>query len=72
MALLFHILPGYIDSPTASSAYKDLISYIRTTTPGAAKLPFTNLAEFRALVPPDQVFGLASHTSKWIVSLLKA
>ena len=50
MALLFHILPGYIDSPTASAAYKDLISYIRKTTPGVGKLPFTNLTELRALV----------------------
>ena len=73
MALLFHILPGYIDSPTASSAYKDLISYIRTTTPGAAKLPFTNLDEFRALVVSGIKYsGWRVHTSKWIVSLLKA
>lgn len=73
MALLFHILPGYIDSPTASDAYKDLISYIRTTTPGAAKLPFTNLAEFREVVKAGIPYsGWKVNTSKWIVSMLKA
>ncbi len=73
MALLFHILPGYIDSPTASDAYKDLISYIRKTTPGVSKLPFTNLTELRALVAAGVKYsGWKIHTSKWIVSLLKA
>ena len=73
MALLFHILPGYIDSPTASAAYKDLISYIRKTTPGVGKLPFTNLSELRALVAAGVKYsGWKVNTSKWIVSTLKA
>lgn len=73
MALLYHYLPGYIDSPTNSADYKDLISYIRKTTPGTAKLPFTNLAEFRELVKAGVPYsGWRLHTSKWIVSLLKA
>jgi len=73
MALLYHYLPGYIDSPTASADYKDLINYIRKTTPGAGQLPFTNLAEFRALAAAGIKYsGWRVHTSKWIVSLLKA
>jgi len=73
MALLFQYLPGYIDSPTNTADYKDLISYIRKTTPGAAKLPFTNLAEFRALAAAGIPYsGWRVNTSKWIVSLLKA
>ncbi|MDD3073871.1 MAG: formate dehydrogenase-N subunit alpha [Syntrophomonas sp.] len=73
MALLYQYLPAYIDSPVASDDYKDLISYIRKTTPGAAKLPFNNLEEFRALVQGGiKNSGWRVHTSKWIVSLLKA
>ncbi len=73
MALLYHIIPGYIDSPTISSDNKDLISFIRKVTPGAAKLPFTNLEELRPLVKegfPNS--GWKIHTSKWVVSMLKA
>lgn len=73
MALLFHIIPGYIDSPMNTPAHKDLISFIRAVTPGAAKLPFTNLEEFRELVKagfPNS--GWKIHTSKWVVSMLKA
>ena len=73
MALLYHILPGYIDSPTDSADYKDLISYIRKTTPGAGNLQFSNLKEFRALAASGiKHSGWRIHTSKWIVSLLKA
>ena len=73
MALLFHIIPGYIDSPMNNAANKDLISFTRAVTPGAAKLPFTNLEEFRELVKegfPNS--GWKINTSKWVVSLLKA
>ncbi len=73
MALLFHIIPGYIDSPISNAANKDLLSFIRAQTPGAAKLPFTNLEEFRALVKagfPNSGFKI--NTSKWVISLLKA
>ena len=73
MALLFHIIPGYIDSPMNTAANKDLLSFIRAQTPGAAKLPFTNLEEFRALVKagfPNSGFKI--NTSKWVISLLKA
>lgn len=73
MALLFHILPGYIDSPTNAEEYKDLLSYIRKTTPGAAKLSFSSLEEFRELVKAGIPYsGWRVNTSKWIVSLLKA
>ena len=37
MALLFQDYPGYIDSPTNTEDNKDLISFIRKVTPGAAK-----------------------------------
>lgn len=73
MALLFHIIPGYIDSPTNSSNHKDLISFIRSVTPGAAKLQFSTLDEFRELVKagfPNSGFKI--NTSKWVVSMLKA
>lgn len=73
MALLYHIIPGYISSPKNAAANKDLISYVRAITPGAAKLPFTNMDEFRALVKdgfPNS--GWKIHSSKWVVSLLKA
>lgn len=73
MALLFHIIPGYIDSPMNTDGHKDLISFIRSTTPGAGKLPFTNLEEFRELVKAGIPYsGWRVHTSKWVVSLLKA
>ena len=73
MALLFHIIPGYIDSPMNNAAHKDLLSFVKATTPGAAKLPATNLAEFRAAVAagiPNS--GFKVNTSKWVVSMLKA
>ncbi len=73
MALLFQYIPGYIDSPMNTPANKDLLSYIRAVTPGAAKLPFTSLPEFRELVKagfPNS--GWKINTSKWVVSLLKA
>lgn len=73
MALLFGNLPGYLDSPTNAASDKDLISFVRKITPGAAKLPFTNLEEFRELVKegfPNS--GWKIHSSKWLVSMLKA
>jgi len=73
MALLFHIIPGYIDSPTNNANNKDLLSFIRQTTPGAGKLSFNNLDEFRALVKagfPNSGFKI--NTSKWVISMLKA
>ena len=73
MALLFGNIPGYLDAPTNAAANKDLISFIRAITPGAAKLPFTNLEEFRPLVKegfPNS--GWKINTSKWVVSMLKA
>ncbi len=73
MALLYGNLPGYLDSPTNTAANKDLISFIRKITPGAAKLQFSNLEEFRALVKegfPNS--GWKINSSKWIVSMLKA
>jgi len=73
MALLYHIIPGYISSPMNSASNKNLLSYIRNITPGAAKLQFNNLEEFRALVKegfPNS--GWKIHSSKWVVSLLKA
>lgn len=73
MALLFGNLPGYLDSPTNTVADKDLLSFVRKITPGAAKLPFTNLEEFRGLVKegfPNS--GWKIHSSKWLVSMLKA
>lgn len=73
MALLFHILPAYIDSPTNTEDYKDLLAYIRKTTPGAAKLNFNSLEEFRELVKAGIPYSsFRVNTSKWIVSLLKA
>jgi formate dehydrogenase major subunit len=73
MALLYHIIPGYIDSPMNTPANKDLVSFIRAVTPGAANLSFNSLEEFRELVKagfPNS--GWKIHTSKWVVSLLKA
>lgn len=73
MALLFNNLPGYIDSPTNAPEYKDLTAYIKKATPGAAKLPATNLDELLPLL--DQgvpMSGFRINTSKWIISLLKA
>lgn len=73
MALLFHIIPGYIDSPTNGADNKDLLAYIRKATPGAGKLQFNTLEEFRELVKagfPNSGFKI--NTSKWMISLLKA
>ncbi len=73
MALLFGNLPGYLDSPTNSVSNKDLISYVKAVTPGAAKIPATNIDEFRAAVAagfPNSGFKI--NTSKWLVSTLKA
>ena len=73
MALLFHIIPGYIDSPTNGPDNKDLLAYIRKATPGAGKLQFDTLEEFRELVKagfPNSGFKI--NTSKWMISLLKA
>lgn len=73
MALLFHIIPGYIDSPMATANNKDLISYLKAVTPGAAKLPVNTLEELRAKVAegfPNSGFKI--NTSKWVVSMLKA
>ncbi len=73
MALLYHIIPGYIDSPTNGKNHKDLISFIRAITPGAANLPFNNLQEFRALVKEGIKYsGWRVNSSKWVVSMLKA
>lgn len=73
MALLFHIIPGYVDSPTNAVANKDLISFLKAVTPGAAKLPINTLEELRAKVKegfPNSGFKI--NTSKWVVSMLKA
>lgn len=73
MGLLFHTLPGYVDSPMNTANNKDLISFVRKITPGAAKLPFTNLEEFRPLAKegfPNS--GWKINSSKWVVSQLKA
>lgn len=72
-ALLFHIIPGYIDSPMNNAANKDLLAYLKAVTPGAAKLPAANMDEFRKAVTagiPNS--GYKINTSKWVVSLLKA
>ena len=72
MALLFDQFPGYIDS-APTNALKDLLSYAKANTPGAAKLPATNMDEFRAAVTagfPNSGFKI--NTSKWVVSTLKA
>jgi formate dehydrogenase major subunit len=56
-----------------NAAHKDLISFVRSVTPGAAKLPFTNLEELRELVKEGSPnSGWKIHSSKWVVSLLKA
>ncbi len=73
MALLFHIIPGYLDSPMNSVDNQDLLSYIRKSTPGAGKLDFNSLEEFRELTKagfPNS--GYKINVSKWMVSLLKA
>ena len=73
MALLFHIIPGYIDSPISNAANKDLLNFVKAVTPGAAKLPAASMAEFRAAVTagiPNS--GFKVNTSKWVVSMLKA
>lgn len=73
MALLFHIIPGYITSPTNAPNHKDLLAYVKKETPGAAKLPVNSLAEFRQAVKagfPNSGFKI--NTSKWVVSMLKA
>lgn len=73
MALLFHIIPGYIDSPTNAPTNKNLLSYLKAVTPGAAKLPAATMAEFREAVAkgiPNS--GFKVNTSKWVVSMLKA
>ncbi len=73
MALLFHIIPGYIDSPMNTAANKDLLSFLKTVTPGAARLPAATMEEFRAAVKagiPNSGFKI--NTSKWVVSMLKA
>ncbi len=73
MALLFHIIPGYIGSPTNAASYKNLVGYCKSETPGAAKLPATTMDEFRAAVAagiPNS--GYKINLSKWMVSLLKA
>mgnify|MGYP000872481653 CR=1 FL=1 len=73
MALLYHLIPGYINSPSNAPSNKKLIDYIRSVTPGSAKLQFSNLAEFRELVKagfPNS--GWKINSSKWIVSMLKA
>ena len=73
MALLYHLIPGYIASPSNTASNKDLLGYIRSVTPGAAKLQFSNLSEFRELVKagfPNS--GWKINSSKWIVSMLKA
>jgi len=73
MALLFHIIPGYIDSPVNTAANKDLLNFVKAVTPGAAKVPATTLEEFRAAVAagiPNSGFKI--NTSKWVVSTLKA
>jgi formate dehydrogenase major subunit len=73
MALLFHIIPGYMDSPMNSVSHKDLVSYCKAITPGAAKLPAANMDEFRTAVKagiPNS--GYKINSSKWAVSTLKA
>lgn len=73
MALLFHIIPGYINSPMNTPDHKDLISFLKKETPGAANLPVSTLAELREAVKagfPNSGFKI--NTSKWVVSMLKA
>jgi len=73
MALLFQYIPGYIDSPTNAPTNKNLLSYLKAVTPGAAKLPAATMAEFREAVAkgiPNS--GFKVNTSKWVVSTLKA
>ncbi|MDD3364833.1 MAG: formate dehydrogenase-N subunit alpha [Syntrophomonas sp.] len=73
MALLYHYIPGYISSPTSSAANKDLLSFVKAVTPGAAKLPATTMDEFRNAVKAGIPYsGWKVNTSKWVVSLLKA
>lgn len=73
MALLYHNLPGYIDSPTNDPAWKDLVSYIKKATPGAAKLPADNLDDLQALLDAGvPMSGYRVNTSRWIISMLKA
>jgi formate dehydrogenase major subunit len=72
-ALLFHIIPGYITSPTNAPAHKDLFSFIKKETPGAGKLPATNWDELlEALHAGIPNSGFRVNTSKWVVSMLKA
>lgn len=75
MALLFDWFPGYISQPT--SAQKDLLTFIKSVTPGSGKIPAakdaTTMAEWRAAVAagiPNSNFRI--NMSKWIVSTLKA
>jgi formate dehydrogenase major subunit len=77
MALLFDWFPGYITYPTNAATNKNLISYIKTITPGSAKVPAaknaTTMDEWRAAVAagiPNCNFRI--NASKWFVSTLKA
>jgi len=73
MALLYHYIPGYISSPTSSAANKDLVSFLKAVTPGAAKLPINTMDELRAAVKAGIPYsGWKVNTSKWVVSMLKA
>jgi formate dehydrogenase major subunit len=73
MALLFHIIPGYIDSPMNTPNNKDLVSFLKQVTPGTAKLPATSLDELRELLKnPVPMSGFKINTPKWVVSMLKA
>lgn len=73
MALLYHIIPGYITSPSNAVYHEDLTSFLKKETPGAANLPATNLDELLPLLHagiPNSGFRI--NTSKWLISLLKA
>ena len=78
MALLNHIIPGYIASPQNTTANKDLVSFLKAVTPGAKvegtqAAAATNLTEFNAAVDAGIKYsGWKNNTNKWVVSLLKA
>ncbi|MEQ8236542.1 MAG: formate dehydrogenase-N subunit alpha, partial [Syntrophomonadaceae bacterium] len=73
MALLYHYIPGYIASPQANAANKNLVSYLKAVTPGAAKLQAGTMEDFRAAVQSGIPYsGWRLHSSKWVVSMLKA
>jgi len=73
MALLYQYIPGYITSPMSSANHKDLVNYLKAVTPGAAKLPINTMDDLRAAVKAGIPYsGWRLHSSKWVVSMLKA